>query len=906
MDAVLPALVGREEELEALDALLRADALPASLLVAGEAGIGKTSLCLAAVELARERGFETLAARPAEAEAELSFASVGDLLGPVLDRVLGELPAPQARALRVALLVEEGEAAPDARALGVAFLGALRVLSRDQPVLLAVDDVQWLDSSSAAVLSFVGRRLATEPIALVLARRAGHGDDVVPALDHVTRLDVCGLSVGAVHRLLRERLELALPRPALRRLHELSAGNPFYALELGRAFAAGALRLERGESLPPTLDVLVGHRVAALPAETRDALAAAAALARPLMSLVGQQRVLGPAVDAGVVTLAGDEIRFAHPLLASAALSAVAPEERRVLHARLAARVADPEERARHRALAADAPDDAVAAELEAAANGARRRGGAATAAELAERAVALTATVGEARERRTLLVARARLEAGDAGGARRTVEELLDSTVLGPSRAQALADLARICMFVGARRRAVALLRDVLEQTDDTRLRALAEERLVTTLTVLREDLHEARQQALVSVQRAERLGDPNVLVRALAALGFVGGVLGDPAAPAVLERGRELEPSSSLARVERPSYNLAGVQMWRGDLGAARAEFVAVYREAAEAGDEGSLAWTADNLAQLEFLAGNWDDALAWARRGDDLAAQTGQPAQRAYARAVRAVVLAHRGAAAEAREAAQEALELSGDEVAIGWLNARWALGALELSLGDAAAAHEALERACAHVEREQIGEPGTIRFVFEDVEALIALGEAAAAERRLASVEAHAQRLGRVFALAAAARCRGLLAAAAGDTEAALKRFEQALALHERDPYALDRARTLHTYGVTLRRAKRRRGARSALEQAEATFEELGAAAFAARTRDELARIGGRTASGGALTHTERKIAELAAQGLSNREIAAAAFVTTKTVEFHLRNIFRKLGVRSRTQLARRAF
>ena len=336
MDAVLPALVGRDEELEALEALLRPEGLPARLLVEGEAGIGKTSLCAAAVELARERGFEILAARPAESEAELSLASIGDLLEPVLDRVLGELPAPQARALRVALLLDEGDAAPDERALAVAFLGALRVLSREQPVLLVVDDVQWLDASSAAVLRFAGRRLTTESIAVLLARRAGHRDDVVAALDGVIHLGVRGLSVGAVHRLLRERLGRVLPRPPLRRLHELSGGNPFYALELGRAFAAGALRLERGESLPPTLDVLVGHRIASLPFATRHALAAAAALARPLVPLVGGQRVLAPAAEAGVVVLEGDEIRFAHPLLASAAYSALAPEQRRDLHALLA------------------------------------------------------------------------------------------------------------------------------------------------------------------------------------------------------------------------------------------------------------------------------------------------------------------------------------------------------------------------------------------------------------------------------------------------------------------------------------------------------------------------------------------------------------------------------------------
>ena len=906
MDAVLPALVGRDEELAALEGLLRADALPASVLVEGEPGIGKTALCAAAVELARGRGFEILTARPAESEAALSLASVGDLLGPVLDRVLDQLPPPQGRALRVALLIDEAAAAPDARALAVAFLGALRVISRDQPVLLVVDDVQWLDASSAAVLRFAARRLTTQPIAIVFARRAGHGDEVVSALDRVTNIDLGGLSVGAVHRLLRERLELVLPRPALRRLHELSGGNPFYALELGRAYATGMLRLERGEALPPTLETLVGHRIAALPEETRRALAAAAALARPAVALVEQRRALAPAVDAGVVTVEGGEIRFAHPLLASAAYTALAQEERRELHAQLAARVADLEERARHRALAAAGPEEDVAAELERAAGAARLRGGIATAAELAEQAVELTPGDGDVRQRRLLLMASCRFEAGDAGGARRVVEGLLEVVPPGATRAAALADLARIYMFEGERRRGVELLREALGRTDDPSLRAVLEERLVTTLSVLREDVPDAWEQARQSVERAERLGDTAILVRALTALGFLGGVLGDPAAVAALERGRELESQVSLARIERPTFNLAAVRMWRGELDAARPLFEGIYEEATAAGDEGSLAWTADNLANVEFLAGRWDDALEWARRGDELAAQTGQRGQQAYARAVEALVLAHRGDATAARAAADEALDLSGDEIAVGWMYARWALGVLELSFDDAAAAHRLLEPACAHVERERIGEPGTMRFLFDDVEALLALGETAAAERRLAYVEAHAQRLGRLFALAVAARCRGLLAAAAGDTDAALMLLEQALGRHEGDCVPFDRARTLHAYGATLRRALRRSEARAALTAAAEAFDELGAAAFAARARDELARIGGRAASGGELTHSERRIAELAAQGLSNREIATAAFVTPKTVEFHLRNVFRKLGVRSRAQLARRTF
>jgi DNA-binding NarL/FixJ family response regulator len=304
------------------------------------------------------------------------------------------------------------------------------------------------------------------------------------------------------------------------------------------------------------------------------------------------------------------------------------------------------------------------------------------------------------------------------------------------------------------------------------------------------------------------------------------------------------------------------------------------------------------------VEFLAGDWDAALRWASEGEELASQTGQPGQQAYAKATTALVHAHRGDVDAARAAASEALELSGDEVAIGWMNGRWALGLLELSLGNAGRAHELLDPACAHAEREGIGEPGTIRFVFDDVEALVSLGRAREAETRLAFVEAHATRLDRAFALAACAKCRGLLAVAAGDRATALELFELALTQHERAPNPFDRARTLLALGVTQRGAKQKRDARETLGEALATFERLGAQIWARRTREELERISGRAPSRDELTPSECRVVELVAEGRTNQEVAAALFVSPRTVEFHLRNVFRKLDVHTRSELARR--
>jgi ATP/maltotriose-dependent transcriptional regulator MalT len=421
----------------------------------------------------------------------------------------------------------------------------------------------------------------------------------------------------------------------------------------------------------------------------------------------------------------------------------------------------------------------------------------------------------------------------------------------------------------------------------------------------VLREDLPAAAGHARRAMEEAERLDDPAALSRALSAIGWVGGIVGDPDAESALERACALERRTGLfTGAERPSFNLAAVLMWRSELDRARELFTSVYREIADEGDDASLAWTADNLANVEFLAGDWEAAMRWAREGNELAGQTGQPGQQAYAKATIALVHAHRGNAEAAHAAASEALRLAGDEVAVGWMNARWALAVLALSRGDPARAHEVLDPACSHAEREGIGEPGTMRFVFDDVEALTSLGRADEAARRLAFVEGHARRLDRAFALAAAARCRGLLAAAAGDRATALRELEDALALHERAPSPFDRARTLLALGVNRRAAKQKRAARETLAEAGASFESVGAATWADRAREELARISGRAPTPGELTPTERRVAELVAEGLTNPEVAAALVVSPRTVEFHLRNVFRKLDVRSRSELARR--
>jgi DNA-binding CsgD family transcriptional regulator len=898
------ALVGRDAELAAVDAFLDAGALPGTLLIEGEAGIGKTSLCAAAVAAARDRGFETLVTRAVAAEAALAFTGIEDLLEPVLEEVLEELPAPQARALRVALLLDDSTTAPDARALAVAFYHALRMVASPGPVLVVVDDVQWLDRSSAAMLRFAVRRVADEPVGLLLARRAGHADDVVSELDSVRRLVLGGLSPGAVHRLLRDQLELVLPRPVLRRLHELSGGNPFYALELGRAFEQGTIRLERGEPLPPTLDALVGERLAALPSSTREALAAAAALSRPRLTTVESFGALAPALAANVVVAEGDEIRFTHPLLASAAYGALDDSARRNLHGRLAAEMSDAEEAAWHLALATLMPEASVAAALDEAAAQAKRRGAPHAAAELTEHARRLTSTDDlAALHRRTVAEATYAFAAGDMGRAVALLEKAVDSAQSGPERADALTSLARIFIYEGNQPRAAELARRALAiPAAAPAVRADAGRALGAALFFMRTDLDEAAGHLETARATAEAAGDTWHASEARIEAAVIDALLGKPLQPEDVQ-AEEWETPLDRPQLARPDYDVGVLYLWNDALEDAVTHLERAYRRALDEGNEAGLAMIVVHLSLASCLGGRWDEARRQANEAYEAGVQSGQRPQQALALAMRAVVGALVGAEGAARADAAQALEVAGDAAMAARIYSVWALGLLDLSLGEFAAV---VDRAVPLMDRLECGgvrEP--LRFAPDYLEALLGLGRLDEVRNALGRFLERAERSDRPMSRAAAYRCGGLLAAAEGDFATAAASFERALEQHGRVVAPFERARTLLAYGGTLRRAKRKRDARELLDAALAELDGLGAPIWAQRTRDVLARIGGRApTTGNELTATERKVADLVAQGLPNREVAAALFVAPKTVEFHLRNVFRKLGVRSRTELARR--
>src|SRR5256886_8918595 len=382
-------LVGRDEELAAITHLLLRAAAGGSgcCLIEGAVGIGKTALWNVALELAAQRGYLVLKAHPVEAETAYSFAAVADLLRPALDEVLKGLPAPQKVALETALLIDEGnDRAPDPHAVSMAALTALELLAKKRPVVVAVDDAQWLDSPSRMTLQFVARRLTARMALLMTERTEGHGEPTIQLEGE--RLTLRPLSAGALQQFIHERIGVALPRPTLLRLHEASGGYPLFALEIARALRARSSDLAVTDPLPVpgNLRQLVARRLAAISPETRSELLGVASSARPAPALLSPE-ALQEAIAAEVIGVEGARVRFTHPLFASVLWVEASPAERRAVHRKLADLVGDEEEAARHLALAATVPDEIIAARLERAAARARGRGAPTAAAQLLVRA---------------------------------------------------------------------------------------------------------------------------------------------------------------------------------------------------------------------------------------------------------------------------------------------------------------------------------------------------------------------------------------------------------------------------------------------------------------------------------------------------------------------------------------
>jgi DNA-binding CsgD family transcriptional regulator len=904
------SLSGREPELAQILRLLeRPTTAPASLALEGEPGIGKTALWQAGVEAARERERFVLLARPAEAERDLSFSGLGDLLEPALGR-LETLSPPRRRALQVALLLASDDyGTPDARAVGLATLDLIRVLAADGPLLVAVDDTQWLDPPSRETLAYALRRLEREPVALLTACRPG-GDPL--ALGEPERVVVGPLSLGALHELIRNRMNMRMTRPTLVRVHATSGGNPFFALELVRALEGRDLQPGEPLPVPATLSDLTASRFERLDPKTRDVLLYVAALARPTLEVVtaasGERAssAIEAAAAAGVIEADGSRLRFTHPLLASMHYGSASPDEQTRVHRRLAEVVTDAEERGRHLGAAATAPDPAVAAALDDAAAAARARGAPAAAAELAEVAMRLT-PAGDSVSLLTRLCAAAdhQFAAGSTARARSLLEQALAAAPRGPKRSRVALQLATQLESQDLAAERPLLARALHEAEGDTMLRAEIHQAFASHYVV---DIRESRRHAHLAFQLAERTGDERLIAETLAYAAMGDFWAGAGIDHALISRGVALEERlPRLALLRRPSTTYAFALKWCGDLERAQPLWERLRALGRSEGDL-DLMHILFYCTYHELIAEDWEQAARYAHEAWALAVETERDVEASMYLWALVSVAAYRGDVKRARSDAVEAHRLAIGVGISDLLFSGLALGVLDLSLGEHVSALAHLRPATEEKLSTGIREPGLLLGFPEHVEAAVACGELEEANELLDFVEEHARRLDRAWALGCCARGRALLASARGDHHATETAFTLAYEQHARRPQQLptyELARTSLAHGSILRRRQQKRRAREALERAHMIFERLGAQVYAGRARSELARIGGRTAAAGdGLSETERQIADLVAQGRSNKEVAAALSLSPKTVEWNLSKVYAKLGVRSRTELATR--
>ncbi|HET7420952.1 MAG TPA: AAA family ATPase [Candidatus Dormibacteraeota bacterium] len=897
-------IIGREEELASLHTFIEETrGGPAAFVLEGEAGIGKSTLWLAGVELARAERLRVLSSRPTEAERSLAHVGLGDLLEDVVDDVLPALAAPRRRALEAAMLRDDPPSNPvDHRALAVAVRDVLQLLSEHEPILIAVDDVQWLDPSSSSTLAFALRRLGASDVLVLLARRLV--DQPQPsrveqaiASERARRLSVGPLSLGALHQFLRHRFGRAFARQTLLRIHDRSGGNPFFALELARVLDADLNPLEP-LPVPRTLEDLLRARIAGLPASTREALELASALGTSAESVLETAGIaldaLEPAVAAHVIQREHGTIRFTHPLL-SAVLYHDLGEERRRVHARIAQVVDDPLLRARHLALSKNMPDAEVATELDSAVGLALDRGASAVAAELAEHGARLTPPdARDDRRRRALAAARAHQAAGEWTRARTIATDLLAERDGGSWRAEALVLLSEL----EGSDRAAELLEEALEKAAPRpALQSLIHCRLAWV-----KRFKPGFDHAGAALELAEQLEDDELRARARAVQAILGWFAGTGEAPADLPAlvGHFPGALGGERQVQEATLAIVNTLAPSATRHEARTLLESEYREWCER-DEPRSARALWGLAWLEFWAGRWMVAAEHAARAHDIAIQYGLEVPQDHLPI--AVIAVHRGQFELAREHSERALDLATKQFGYHPPQHLAVLGLIAFGSGDSSAALDWLVKADRRAALLGWGEPSIRWWTPDEVEILLELGRGDDAFALLDAWERDAVRVARQLVLAHVTRCRGLVLAARGNVENALALLARAVVEHEvvGDPFG--RARALLGLGIVRRRARRKRPARDAIEGALAEFEAIGAVSWAAKARLELSRIGGRTREDG-LTEAERRVAELVARGRTNQEVADSLFLGERTVASHLTHIYAKLGVRSRTELARR--
>jgi DNA-binding CsgD family transcriptional regulator len=882
-------LHGRVKEQSVVDALLdeARDGNGGALVVLGEPGIGKSALLDHAAQHAA--GMRVLRTAGVEPELELGHATMHRLLLPLLGNI-EKLPPAQAAALDV-VFGRSQASAPDRFLVALATLTLLADAAQEQPLLCLIDDAHWADQPSLDALAFAARRVVAEPVALVIAARS---DARLPGpLAGLPELPLAGLDHASARLLLRERGGALTDEDLLLRT---AAGNPLALRELPAGIPPGG---PTGEPLPLVdrlqeafLDRLRHHSE---PARRLLLLAAADG--------TGQLAVLRKALSdpmpslGDMLVIDGPTVAFAHPLVRSAVYHAASVAERRAAHLALAAALeSDPAEqdrRAWHLGQAADGPNETVAAELERAAERATRKAGPAVAASALARAAELT-PAGPDQTRRLVAAATASWHGGDAARAidKLDLAERDSGQTPGTAMLRALIELR-----AGDPADALRLLRSVAPDVLQAGGSAAVELLMLYGEVSYHAADAEAWREANAAIERMPLTGDDpdEVLLRLARAIGRVRR-----GAPPGLADG-DIETVEQLADPGRLCW--AGGMLWGlGDRARSRWLRRRAMERASAVGAIGTLAWILEFIVAGEMAAGRLRAAAAYADEGYRHAIETGQRNLGYWFRGALATIAALRGREADARELADEVLAdaVSHNLIAVTALANR-ALGLLHLAAGRA-------EHAVVHLRPLDVpGRSVHLGLVLQSVpdfaEAAYRLERPELAAEPLRRYTSWAEATGSPELLALGARCQAL----SGEGEAA---FQRALELHAVADQPFELARTQLLFGEYLRRARRKSDARSLLRSAYTMFKHLDATAWADRARDEL-RAAGETTTDPAhdtlatLTPQELRIATAVAQGATNREIAAQLFLSTRTVDYHVRKIFQKTGIAARSDLIRLA-
>ena len=711
--------------------LLSAGRQPSGLVIEGQAGIGKTTLWLAGVTEARERGFRVLSARAGQAETVLTYAALADLLGGVDPVVLAELPEVQRIAVdRVLLRATADGPSTDESVVAAAFASIIDRMATEAPILLAIDDVQWLDPSSQAVLAVAARRFTGRAGLLITERTEHEGASAADWLqlagpDAMGRIHVSPLSLGGLHALVSSRLGRSFPRPTMLRIAEISGGNPFYALELARAIDAG----RSGTVLPATLAELMRMRIGRLDREIQDLLLAAACASNPTVELLAQ--VTGTTVESanelldeprakGIIALDGDVVRFSHPLLARSVYTDATPGQRRAMHRSLSETVMLPELRARHMAFAASSADPTTLRALDAAAVAASGRGAPAAAAELVELAIGLG---GDTPERR-IRAADHHMHAGDLQHAYKLLGEVIDSVPRGMHRAMALNLLAGMQIHLNSFAKAVEMLKEALANAGDhleVRVRTML---LLSFAEINAGEFVHAMQHSERAVILAEGVDNPDLTSQVLSMRAMVTSMCGNGFDASGLHRANALEnPDSDAPIALRASATYAVLMSWAGRLDEAAEQMSIVRRRCTDRGAETDLIFVSYFTTLIEVWRGRYAEATSVAEETVERAEQLGGDHLQVVGMTVRAVVGAYTGRVSETREAALGAIELAqrcGSPRLADWSSI--SLGFLEFSLGNYAEALTALEPLIARFDQVPGTEIVTSGYVPDAVAAL----------------------------------------------------------------------------------------------------------------------------------------------------------------------------------------